>query len=309
MKQIIIAYIPVLHEGYRQFFSKYPQVKKVFLLGRDFIKDFPQLYKDIRALEPNLIKKALASWQIFDEIEIIDKKLLKAGKVFSPTKDRSQARIELIMPNEEIMQTLAKKYFKNYKVTFDAIFLRWDKHQVAKKRAVKADALISERNFDRKMMNLAFEEANKSSDCWRHVGAVIIKDGKVLLSAHNRHLPSAQQPYIDGDPRDNFHKGVKLELSTSLHAEAGLIAKAAKRGLKLVGAEIYVSTFPCPVCAKQIAAAGFKKLYYAEGYGVLDGERVLKSQGVEIVQVRADDDFESTKRGESKYSTVKKYRK
>jgi dCMP deaminase len=48
---------------------------------------------------------------------------------------------------------------------------------------------------------------------------------------------------------------------------------------------MYVTTFPCPPCAKMIAFSGVKKLYYAGGYGVLDGEAIMKSKGVEIIFV------------------------
>jgi dCMP deaminase len=128
-------------------------------------------------------------------------------------------------------------------------------------------------------------EAGKSSDWWRHVASAIVKDGKVLLVAHNHHIPSAQTPYIQGDPRSDFQKGVNLELSTAIHSEASLIAQAAEKGISLRGASVYVTTFPCPPCAKLIAYSGIKKVYYSSGYGVLDGESVLKVKGVEIIFV------------------------
>jgi dCMP deaminase len=135
------------------------------------------------------------------------------------------------------------------------------------------------------MVAAAHQAATKSSDWWRHVGAVLVKDEKIILSTFNTHVPSEQMPYVNGDPRSNFSKGVHLELSTAIHAEARLIAQAAKEGVSLDGASLYVTTFPCPPCAKLVAYAGIKKLYFDEGYGVLDGEQILKQQGVEIVQV------------------------
>jgi dCMP deaminase len=135
------------------------------------------------------------------------------------------------------------------------------------------------------MIALADEEAEKSSDWWRRVGSVIIKNEKIIIAAHNEHLPSQHSPYVNGDPRNNFHKGVHLELGTSIHSEAGAISQAAKDGLSLDGAEIYVSTFPCPPCAKLIACSGIRKVYYRVGYGVLDGESILKQYGVEIIKV------------------------
>ena len=74
-----------------------------------------------------------------------------------------------------------------------------------------------------------------------------------------------------------------MELSTALHAEAGLIVEAAKKGISLEGATLYVTTFPCPNCAKLVAASGIKKLIYQDGYSVLDGEELLRSAGLIIV--------------------------
>jgi dCMP deaminase len=78
---------------------------------------------------------------------------------------------------------------------------------------------------------------------------------------------------------------VHLELSTATHAEARLIAQAAREGTSTKSAVMYVTDFPCPPCAKLIAAAGIAKLYFRTGYAVLDGEDVLAAAGVEVVQV------------------------
>jgi dCMP deaminase len=132
-------------------------------------------------------------------------------------------------------------------------------------------------------MRQLFKEAAKSSDMWRQVGAAILKRKKTVLIAHNHHLPSEQSHYVHGDPRNNFHKGEHIEISTAFHAEASLIAEAAKRGIQLEGLDMYVTTFPCPPCAKLIAHSGIKHLYFAEGYSVLDGEAILKGAGVELI--------------------------
>ena len=97
--------------------------------------------------------------------------------------------------------------------------------------------------------------------------------------------PTRSRAYAAGDPRSNFFKGVALELSTATHAEARLIARAAREGGATEGAVMYVTDFPCPPCAKLIAGAGVAKLYFRAGYAVLDGQDVLEAAGVELVQV------------------------
>jgi dCMP deaminase len=80
---------------------------------------------------------------------------------------------------------------------------------------------------------------------------------------------------------------VRADLSTAIHAEAAVVAQAARHGISLAGADLYVSTFPCPACARLIAEAGFRRCLFARRYSVLDGERVLRSAGVELIWVDA----------------------
>jgi dCMP deaminase len=105
-----------------------------------------------------------------------------------------------------------------------------------------------------------------------------------VWSATNEHAPHRLSAYTVGDPRSNLHKGVGYELSTATHAEAQLIARAAREGRSTAGAVLYVTDFPCPPCAKLIAAAGVIRLYFRTGYAVLDGEQVLEAAGVEVLR-------------------------
>ncbi len=276
MKKTIIAYIPVVHEGYRTFLQKHSDADTLYILGKDIITEFKSLTKNINALEPRLIKKSLEVLVDIPVIEILSKNDLK--KI-------SRQKGFLVMPKENVSMELKEKYFKTRQIIFDSIFLRWDKHKSVGENPVTADGKISRSSFDKKIMNIAFRTAEQSSDFWRHVGAVIVKNGRVVIATHNKHVPSEQAPYVNGDPRNNFSKGEYIELSTAIHGEAGAIAQAAQRGISLKGASIYVTTFPCPPCAKLIAYSGIKKLYYSSGYSVLDGQDILKSQGVEIIFV------------------------
>jgi dCMP deaminase len=281
-KNIVIAYVPVLHEGYRRFFERHSDADRLFLIGSDVIKDFKPLAKDLRALPPELMKEAVGSLKYFKEIKVIDYSGLKALGDLNASDD---SNTKIVMPDEDFMHEFQAKYFSKAKVEYDPIFLRWDKHKSFEGKPVEADQTISKDEFDRNIIKGLKKEAEKSADFWRQIGAAVIKDGKVILKAHNKAVPDEQMNYIEGDPRSDFSKGVNVELSLFFHCEAQLIAEAAKKGISLEGTSMYVTTFPCPPCAKLVAYSGIKKLYYADGYGVLDGERVLKSQGVEIVFV------------------------
>ncbi len=274
MKKIIIAYVPVLHEGYRKFFERQSGVRELYIFGDTLIKKYDYLAKEIRQLSPDLAKKAIESWGIFEKVEVLESEHLA-----------SLADAEIIMPDEDVCRSLAEESFPHAKVTFDNVFLRWDKHKTMEEKPVEADQTISREQFDKEVIQNLKGEAEKSSDWWRRIGCAVVKEGEVILSQHNEHLPSLHSPYADGDPRNTLHKGVGIELSTSIHAEARVIAEAAKKGIALEGASMYVSIFPCPPCAKQIAFSGIKKLYYGGGYQMLDQETILRSRGVEIIYV------------------------
>lgn len=278
MTQAILAYIPVLHNGYLQLFSKHPEAKTLYLLDESVTHQWRSLQKDLRALPAKQMKTIIESLHLFDEVHIItDKNIEHIGK----------AKVKLIMPDEEINHELADKYFSNLDITFDSIFLRWDKNRSLSREEVEPDVTISTDEFDQQVMNEITELASHSSDWWRQVSGALVKDDKVILTAKNYHLPFDQQHYVDGDPRADFSSGDNYgHVGSAQHSEASLITQAAQQGISTEGCSLYVTTFPCAVCSKLVAESGIKKVYYFEGYTMLDGEAVMKAKGIEIVKVK-----------------------
>lgn len=274
----IIAYVPALHKGYRDLFVKYAkEARTLFVISREIIAEIDHLRKDLRALEPELAAEAIKGWKLFEDIQVLDREWISALKKMS---------VEIIMPDEEISRHIATKYFGDHRVKYDTVFfLRWDPEKALVQKVPDADHRISADIFDREIMQRAFLEGGKSSDWWRRIGALLVKDGEMLIAAHNHGVPSEHTVYITGDPRSNFKKGLNIEISVFAHAEATVIAEAARRGISTDGASLYVTTFPCPPCAKLIAQAGVKKLYYSVGYAILDGDKDLRDAGTEIVFV------------------------
>ncbi len=273
---VIVVYVPVLHEGYLQLFKNHPEAKELFLFGDDVIAEFSHLDRDIRRISPELVKKAVEAWGIFDKVEILTKEKIK---------ELTESKTTLVVSDDDLTQELIEKYFNKNPVEKDTIFLRWDKKTSIIEAAVNPDGKVSSEEFDQKMIALCKEEAKKSKDWWRRVGVIVIKEGKIIKEQHNEYVPVDQIANVEGDPRGNFKSGIHIESSLALHAEAAIVAWAAKEGISLKGATIYAETFPCPPCAKQLAYSGIKTLYYRTGYKVLDAERILKSQGVEIIFV------------------------
>lgn len=279
MSQAVVAYVPVLHEGYRRFLAAHAVGRRFYVIGRDLYADYRPLAKDIRALDPELVASAIAAWGVASTVEVLD----EAGAA-----SLAQAGTELLMPSEDISYLVAERYFPRNPVTFDSVFLRWDKRRSVELLTPPASPRTGGDAIWADLAQAAEAEATDSIDWWRQVGAAMrLTDGSVL-TAHNQLNPTPLAAYAVGDPRSNFFKGVHLELSLATHAEARLIANAARDGLATKGASIYVTDFPCPPCSKLIAGAGIERVYYRQGYAVLDGADVLEAAGVEIVHVGDD---------------------
>jgi dCMP deaminase len=276
MSEVLLAYIPVLHEGYRRFIEAHGKGRRLFLVGPELHGDYRPLAKDIRALPAGLAATAIDAWEICAEVSVLD---------IEAVERLAEERPSLTMPAEDISYRIAERWFVECDVRFDTVFLRWDKSRTAQLLRPVAAAAPPGDPLLKGLAAAAGEHAAQSVDWWRQVGAAIrFPDGTTAARA-NEHLPHPLSAYAVGDPRSNFYKGVALELSTAVHAEAGLIADAARQGIATAGAVMYVTDFPCPPCAKLIAGAGIAKLYFRTGYAVLDGQDVLERAGVKLLQV------------------------
>lgn len=276
MKTVIIAYIPVIHRGYLNFFNKYPQCP-IFVVDPTL---FPLLAKypyerDLRALPPELIVSSLQAIFFGKAVVLLNELILR---------DLVKEFDEIILPDEEISRLLVDE-LPMEKITFANVFLRWDRTIAGKAFNVDVEVVTITDESLAKMLLLASEEAKKSSDWWRHVGCVAVTKDNDRLYGHNHHLPSEQSPNIDAEPRSDFNAGEHIDLSSAIHAEASLIARAAKEGISLDGATLFVTTFPCPVCAKSIAESGISEVYFEEGYSLVGAKEVLESKGVKLIKV------------------------
>jgi len=275
MKKAILAFVPVIHSGYLKFFKE-NEGDDLYLIGKDlFLEAEPRLSREIRILEESSVVSLIKN--IVGEVQILKKDNLA---------DFISKHDEIIMPDEDVSRDVAGKYFFGKNLIFQKVFLRWDKLISTKELEISPDRKMSINELDRELMVKAIAESDKSSDWWRQIGAIVVKDGKVIVSGYNKHFPTDFSPYINGDPRNNFDAGIRIELCTSIHAEASTIAIAAKNGIKLEGCSIYVTTFPCPTCARLLAESGIKKVFYSKGYSLLDAEDILKKAGTEIILVQ-----------------------
>ncbi len=274
MSKSLLLHIPVLHNGYIKLFEKYSDnVETVYIFDKDLISELSE-FNEIRSVSPSMIVKMIKSLNFKFETKLLSKKSLK-----------TISKSELIISDESIAKSFLKKYLPEKKINIETVFLRWDEGNVQSPNPPHYDS-ESGSPFDLKMMLKAKEVGGSSTDWWRRVGCVVVKNKKVLVSSFNEHFPTNDTQYAEGDPRDFVKSGKLGFLASSAHAEQMAIAKAANKGISLKDADIYVSTYPCPTCAKLAAAAGIKRCYFQGGNSYLDVEAVFKSTGLKAILVK-----------------------
>ncbi|GAB3254605.1 deoxycytidylate deaminase [Kineosporia babensis] len=274
----LLAFVPVLHAGYERFLAEHcgPE-DELLLIGRSFAAEHAVVRKEIRALDP----EKLLGW-------LLTLGLIERGRVLEIDDLPSAVTGPVLKaPDEDLIRTLIAEHDLAQRAEVELIptFLRWDKVWSRAGFLPDWDGTVTADEYARSMQSLAAAAAGRSSDWWRQVGAVAVRDGEVLLVEHNRHLPNEYSPYLDGDPRNDFKRGVEMERTTAIHAEAAIVARAAREGISLRGAELHVTTFPCPGCARLVAEARFSRCYFAGGYSVLNGGEVLQQAGVELIYI------------------------
>ena len=109
-------------------------------------------------------------------------------------------------------------------------------------------------------MDIASLASTRSTCDRKWVGAVIVKDRGILTTGYNGSLVGA--PHCD----DVGHLMIDGHCTRTVHAEMNAIAQAAKNGITIDGADLYVTARPCWNCFRVIANTGIKNVYYAEEY-------------------------------------------
>jgi dCMP deaminase len=109
-------------------------------------------------------------------------------------------------------------------------------------------------------MNIAQVAATRSTCQRKFVGAVIVRDRTILSTGYNGSIRNMPHCTEVGHMMENNH------CVATIHAETNAIIQAAKNGINIDGASIYVTASPCWSCFKQIANAGIRRIIYGEFY-------------------------------------------
>ncbi|MDD4752564.1 MAG: dCMP deaminase family protein [Desulfitobacteriaceae bacterium] len=125
------------------------------------------------------------------------------------------------------------------------------------------------KSWDQYFMEIAHLVATRSTCLRRQVGAVAVsKDNRILGTGYNGALPGAPHCDKTGCLRDQLKipSGQRQEICRAQHAEANICNFAARHGVALDGATIYVTSRPCTTCVKAMATSGIKRVIYEGDY-------------------------------------------
>ncbi|MGI6733567.1 MAG: deoxycytidylate deaminase [Anaerovoracaceae bacterium] len=139
-------------------------------------------------------------------------------------------------------------------------------------------------DWDEYFMQMA-EVAEQRSTCTRRrVGAVIVKDKRIMATGYNGVPTGIQHCEERGCLREQLQvpSGQRHELCRGLHAEQNAIIQAAYLGQSIDGGTLYCTTQPCVICAKMIINAGIKRIVIKEGYPDELALEMLKEAGLTI---------------------------
>ena len=138
--------------------------------------------------------------------------------------------------------------------------------------------------WDYRFLRIAREVSTWSKDPGTCVGAVLVKDKRILATGYN----GFPQFIEDGPER---YQNREIKLAYTVHAEVNAILNAARNGSKTNGSTIYVTFSPCVSCSTGLIQAGISRVIcpdlslaparWAESFGL--GQSLLKEAGVEVV--------------------------
>ncbi|NTW56913.1 MAG: dCMP deaminase family protein [Chlorobiaceae bacterium] len=130
---------------------------------------------------------------------------------------------------------------------------------------------------------------SRRATCTRgHIGAVLVRDNSILSTGYNgapAGLPHCNE--INCRIYRSTHPDGTVEENcvNTIHAEINAIAQAAKHGVSIKDADIYITASPCIHCLKVLINVGIRTIYYDKPYKIEHIDELLRLSGVRLVQV------------------------
>ncbi len=142
-------------------------------------------------------------------------------------------------------------------------------------------------SWEEYFMGIAKLVAERSTCIRRKVGAVAVKDKRILASGYNGVPSGIAHCFEVGCLREelNIPSGERHEICRGLHAEQNIIIQAAVHGVSLQGAEIYCTTQPCLICTKMLINCQVKKIFFQESYPDELSTKMLQEAKIEFIKL------------------------
>ena len=142
-------------------------------------------------------------------------------------------------------------------------------------------------SFARYFMDIAELVARRSTCTRRAVGAVLVKDKRVLSTGYNGAPSGIRHCSETGCLREqlNVPSGERHELCRGIHAEQNAIIQAAYYGVSINGATLFCTHLPCSICTKMLINSGIKTIYYASGYADSLASEMMEEAGLEVIKI------------------------
>lgn len=131
-------------------------------------------------------------------------------------------------------------------------------------------------SWDEYFLQMATLVAGRSTCPRRHVGAVLVRDRRVVATGYNGSVRGA--PHCD-------EVGCLLEgghCRRTVHAELNALLQCAYHGVTSVGATLYTTDFPCLDCAKALIQAGVRSVVFRSDYPDRHAAAVLDAAGLDV---------------------------
>ncbi len=142
-------------------------------------------------------------------------------------------------------------------------------------------------SWDEYFMQIVELIKTRSTCIRRQVGAVIVKDKRILATGYNGAPVGCKHCSEVGCMRErlNIPSGQRHELCRAIHAEQNAIVQAAYSGISVSGATLYVTNQPCVLCAKLAINAGIVRIVFNGEYPDELAMMLLSEAGVEVVRL------------------------
>ena len=143
-------------------------------------------------------------------------------------------------------------------------------------------------SWDGYFMQIARLVSQRSTCLRRNVGAVIVKDKRMLATGYNGAPRGLAHCLEVGCIRDRLKipSGQRHELCRGLHAEQNAIIQASLYGISVKDSTMYITNQPCIICAKMLINAGVTELVIAAGYPDTMAAKLLKEAKIKIREVK-----------------------